>query len=286
MHAVVEDARSGGPADRPPRGTAWSGRSSRRAATSSRIDLPHDAAAARIEAGRRLVQEDDPRVADEGHRQVESPAHAARIGRDGLLRGVDQVEPLEELVDAPAPLGAPRWRRSAISRRFSSPVNRPSTAENWPVTPMTARTASASRATSWPAICASPPSAAMQRRQDLDGRRLAGAVRAEQGEDRALGDVEVDAVEDDLLAVGLAQADGADGRSGARWPSCRTSRPNAAGASVRCRGPRRSAAGRTAGDHVVELRRDPLAEFLERLDHVEGRFGRRASVAGVPRCPR
>ena len=66
--------------------------------------LPHDAPAARIEARRRLVEEDDPRVADEGHRQVEPPAHAARVGRDGLLRGVDQVEPLEQLGDAPAAL--------------------------------------------------------------------------------------------------------------------------------------------------------------------------------------
>ena len=36
-------------------------------------DLPHDPPAARIEARRRLVEEDDPRVADEGHRQVEPP---------------------------------------------------------------------------------------------------------------------------------------------------------------------------------------------------------------------
>src|SRR5215471_17684511 len=46
-----------------------------------------------------------------------------------------------------------------MSRRFSSPVSRLSTAENWPVTPMAARTESASAATSWPATCTSPPSA-------------------------------------------------------------------------------------------------------------------------------
>jgi hypothetical protein len=44
--------------------------------------------------------------------------------------------------------------------RFSSPVSRPSTAENWPVTPIAARTASGSRAGSWPATRALPPSAA------------------------------------------------------------------------------------------------------------------------------
>ena len=40
-------------------------------------DVPHRPAAARIEAGRRLVEEDDPRVADQRHRQVEPAAHAA-----------------------------------------------------------------------------------------------------------------------------------------------------------------------------------------------------------------
>ena len=46
-----------------------------------------------------------------------------------------------------------------MRRRFSSPVRRESTAENCPVTPITPRTASGSRATSWPATRTSPPSA-------------------------------------------------------------------------------------------------------------------------------
>ena len=68
-------------------------------------DVPHDPPAARVEARRRLVEEDDPRLADERHRQVEPPAHAARVGRDGLARRVDEVEPLEQLGDAAAALG-------------------------------------------------------------------------------------------------------------------------------------------------------------------------------------
>ena len=39
-----------------------------------------------------------------------------------------------------------------------------------------------------------------ERREDLHSGRLAGTVGAEQREDRPLGDVEVDAVEDDLVA--------------------------------------------------------------------------------------
>ena len=67
--------------------------------------LPHDPAAARVEPGRGLVEEDDPRVADEGHGEVEPPAHAAGVRRDRLLRRLDEVEALEQLIDPPAALG-------------------------------------------------------------------------------------------------------------------------------------------------------------------------------------
>ena len=50
--------------------------------------------------------------------------------------------------------------------------------------------------------------------QDLDDGGLAGAVRAEEGEDRALGHGQVDAVEHDLVAVGLAQSGDRDGQPG------------------------------------------------------------------------
>src|SRR5215471_7867841 len=49
-----------------------------------------------------------------------------------------------------------------MSSRFSSPVSRLSTAENWPVTPIAARTELASAATSCPATCTSPPSAGIR----------------------------------------------------------------------------------------------------------------------------
>ena len=45
---------------------------------------------------------------------------------------------------------------------FSSPVISPSTAENWPVTPIAARTACGSAARSWPPTCSSPASAVMR----------------------------------------------------------------------------------------------------------------------------
>ena len=73
--------------------------------------------------------------------------------------------------------------------RFSSPVSRLSTAENWPVTPIAPRTRSGlapeveARDLDLAAVCG------QERREDLHGRGLAGAVRAEQREDRSLGDL-------------------------------------------------------------------------------------------------
>ena len=66
-------------------------------------DLPHGAAAARIQPGGRLVQEDQPRIADERHRQVQAAAHPPRVGRQRLVGRVGEVEPLEQLSHPSAP---------------------------------------------------------------------------------------------------------------------------------------------------------------------------------------
>ena len=153
-----------------------------------------------------------------------------------------------------------------MSRRFSSPVKSPSTAENWPVTPIAARTASGSRMASWPAISTSPPSAAMSVDRIWTVVVLPAPFGPEQGVDGALGDREVDAVEDDLLAVGLAQPGGADRGPG----TChRHAAPSRAVVPRRRRSDVEVLDSRLpsrAGDHVEELRRDPLAELVERLD--------------------
>ena len=184
-------------------------------ATRSRTICHMLAAAARVQPGGRLVEEDHLRAADQGHRQVEPPPHAAGVGRRRLAGRVGQVELLEQLARRRRrPSARSRWCRSAISSRFSSPVSRLSTAENWPVTPIAARTASGSRATSWPATRALAGVGADQRGQDLDGGGLPGAVRAEQREDRSRRDGQVDAVEHDVVAERLAQPGHGDRRPG------------------------------------------------------------------------
>ena len=71
-------------------------------------DVPHPEPAARVEPGRRLVQEQDPRPPDERAAEVEPAAHAARVRLDDAVGGVGEVELLEQLVGASR--GFARWQ--------------------------------------------------------------------------------------------------------------------------------------------------------------------------------
>ena len=77
----------------------------------------------------------------------------------------------------------------------------------WKMIPMLRRTAFASRSRSWPAIVTVAARLGQRRRQDRDRRRLAGAVRAEEGEQLARPDVEADVIDgrDVGLLVALGQ---------------------------------------------------------------------------------
>ena len=92
------------------------------------------------------------------------------------------------------PPARPRWDRSAISSRFSSPVSRLSTAENCPVTPMTLRTAPGSRPRSWPATVTTPASAGRIVDRIHTVVVFPEPFGTDQGEDGPLGDGEVEAV--------------------------------------------------------------------------------------------
>ena len=61
-------------------------------------DLPEVDAALRVEAGGRLVEEEDRRPGHQGGGQVESAAHAARIGLEGAVGGVGQVELVQQVL--------------------------------------------------------------------------------------------------------------------------------------------------------------------------------------------
>jgi hypothetical protein len=57
--------------------------------------VPHLAAAARVEPGGGLVEEDHLRRPDQRHGQVEAPAHSARVCRGRPRGSVDEPEPVE-----------------------------------------------------------------------------------------------------------------------------------------------------------------------------------------------
>ena len=86
--------------------------------------VPHREPAARIEPGRRLVEEEQPRLADQGAREVEPAAHPAGVGLRDPSGRVGEVEALEQRV-GPAPrLGAaelvqPRTSRGSRARSGS-----------------------------------------------------------------------------------------------------------------------------------------------------------------------
>ena len=60
-------------------------------------DAPQLGAAARVEPGGRLVEEQHLRPADQARRQVQAAAHAAGVGLGRSSARVGEVEPLQEL---------------------------------------------------------------------------------------------------------------------------------------------------------------------------------------------
>ena len=176
---------------------------------------PDALARIRIEAGRRLVEEEHARRDDERCGDVEPPPHAAGIGLHLLRRRVGKIEGGEQLVGAGfrrRGRESPRGGRAAA--RFSRPVRSSSSEANWPVMAIEARTSCGAATRSWPITRRRARIRRRERRQHAHQRRLAGAVRAEDGEDHAARNVEVDPVDGAHVAEALDQAARGDGEQG------------------------------------------------------------------------
>ena len=121
-------------------------------------DVPHLVAAARVEPGRRFVQVEHPRPADQAGGQVQAPAHAAGVRL--TARSAASVSRKEASRSRARLRAAGRdWPVSRpMSMRFSSPVSVSSTDAYCPVSPVTCRTWCAWLTTSWPQTVARPPS--------------------------------------------------------------------------------------------------------------------------------
>ena len=82
------------------------GEQHRRPGRDARLDrLPQREPAARVEPGGRFVEEDHRRARHQRGREVETAAHAARVGLGEPAAGVGELEALEQLVGALAGLG-------------------------------------------------------------------------------------------------------------------------------------------------------------------------------------
>ena len=145
-------------------------------------ELPEVDARARVEPGRRLVHQQDPRTPDEARAEIEPAPHAARVGADEPLGGVGEAEagerirrahlrvPAAQAVQLPHHLEvlAPRERlvdRCVLACEAEQPSRVLRSRDD--VDAVDARRARVGD---------------QQRREHADDRRLAGAVRAEQPE--------------------------------------------------------------------------------------------------------
>ena len=177
--------------------------------------LPELQTAARVQTGRRLIEEQHGRARNERRGQVEPAAHATGIGLRRAARRIEEFETVEQLPATLLRHGA----RLAVQAPDHREVLEPREV-----------LVDGGILTREPDPLAEPRSIAhdiepvhlgatgvrlQERRENPDDRRLAGAVRAEQAEDGAVGDFEVDAIERPYRAIGLLQTGCADrcGRS-------------------------------------------------------------------------
>ena len=160
------------------------------------LDLdPHRRARLGVESCRRLVEEQHLRLVDETERDVESPLHPAGVAARLPVGGVAQPDELEQLVDARVQRLAGHPVDPALQEEVLAAGRLPVDAG---VLRDVAEHAAHARGMRDDVLAADERAARVglrQRRQHADGRRLPGAVRAEQPEHLALAHRERHAVE-------------------------------------------------------------------------------------------
>ena len=181
-------------------------------ATSSSISSHTRLPAARVEAGRRLVEEQHRRPGDQAHGDVEAAAHAAGVALDHPVAGVDEVEALEQLAPTLAGRGD-RHVEQAPDVLEVLGAGEPLVDGGVLAGEPDARLGPHRLGDHVDAVDEGPPGVGLdQRREDAHGGGLAGAVGPEHAEHLGPFDAEVDAVERLGLAEPLHQALGQHGR--------------------------------------------------------------------------
>ena len=173
--------------------------------------LPHRDAHLGIEAGRRLVEEEDARTVHERHRDVEAPLHPARVAARDPVGGLLEPDLLEQVLHALLDLAAAHAEDAALQAQVLAAGERDVDAvlllDDADAAPHARRVAS-------DVEVRDPRRARVgvrQRGEDLHCRRLSGAVRPEQAEHRALRHREREPVERaDAARIGLDEVLGFD----------------------------------------------------------------------------
>src|SRR6266705_2328039 len=165
--------------------------------------LPHRGPRLRVETRRGLVQEQDSRVMNEPGTQVESPPHPAGVRVRPAVRGILQLQDIEDLLDALLNerighvIEPPNQPEVLAARKFSVDPDRLSRIPDDAPDVQTIALDIEARDVDGAARLRE------ERRDDPDDRRLSGPVGPEETEELALADGEADVVDglDFLLAA-------------------------------------------------------------------------------------
>ena len=177
----------------------------------------------RVERRERLVEQEHARLDRQRARERDALLHAARELVRVALAGVAEPDELEQLFDR-ACAGRPSrcLRIRSPYSTFCSAVMFGKRLYAWKTMPMSRRLGG-TRVMSLPSTRIAPGVGAVEAGDEAERGRLAAAARAEQGEELALLEREVDPVERDDVAERPAQLAGAR-----RAPSARSRRPGPA----------------------------------------------------------
>ena len=239
----------------------------------SRDEVPELAPRLGVEAGGRLVEEEQLGAADDAERDVEPtalPAGEVEAAGPPLLGEPDRLDHLVDVARVRVVAGEVAHRLldgevAEVARRSAARC----------------RAGCATRRSAVRGVGAEHVDVAAVARavalEDLGGRGLAGAVGAEQGEHLAAHDVEVDAVDGLRLAVRAAHAPGADRQVGAvghRDDECARIRGRGHGPSL----PHRQAQAAANGRWLL-----PSTDRWRRQSVHAPRQNRRESTSSRPR---
>ena len=162
-----------------------------------------------VEGGGRLVQNEQARGGHECPGQAEALTHAPGVGADRLVHAPQARQPQEGGGATPQRRAPQARHASGVGEDLVGPHPGAEAGDVGQVADQTGGEGPAGVAAQDPHA---PAGGAGQAQDHADGRGLARAVAAQEAEDSALGDAQVQVVHDCAVLVALGQAPGGQGR--------------------------------------------------------------------------